>query len=192
MKMENEITVEVDTDLETLDKILKEKGFKVKKECDLNDIYMIRKEDKTGDYLTMLSKCILLRHSFNKDFDKKRLSYKYKEYNDNMELIKDGKIEVIVDDIDKAKQLLEVFNFEELLRLYDHMYIYVSDKDEFAVQVVNNKHIYIEIENECNIANRVYQSQAEMKQVLTDNNIPIKGNNYFVRKALIELEENDK
>lgn len=192
MKMENEITVEVDTDFNSLDKLLKEHGFEVKKECDLNDIYMIRKEDKTGDYLTMLSKCILLRHSFNKDFDKKRLSYKYKEYNDHMELIKDGKIEVIIDDIDKAKQLLEVFNFEELLRIYDHMYIYVSDKDEFAVQVVNNKHIYIEIENKCNIVNRTYQSQDEMKQVFIDNNIPIKENNYFVRKALIELEENKK
>ena len=54
---------------------------------------------------------------------------------------------------------------------------------------VNNKHIYIEIEDRCNYANRFYNSVDEMKQVIITNSIPIKNNDFFVRKAEIELQE---
>lgn len=62
MNYENEITVEVDTDLEDLINILEERGFKLKEEYDLNDIYLINKNDKENDYLSMLNKCVLIRH----------------------------------------------------------------------------------------------------------------------------------
>lgn len=43
MKFENEITVEIDVTLNELKDILKNKGFEVKEEYDLNDVYMINK-----------------------------------------------------------------------------------------------------------------------------------------------------
>ena len=43
MNYENEITVEVDTNLENLINILEERGFKLKEEYDLNDIYLMIK-----------------------------------------------------------------------------------------------------------------------------------------------------
>lgn len=49
MNYENEITVEVDTNLENLINILEERGFKLKEEYDLNDIYLINKNDKEND-----------------------------------------------------------------------------------------------------------------------------------------------
>ena len=58
MNYENEITVEVDTNLENLINILEERGFKLKEEYDLNDIYLINKNDKENDYLSMLNKCV--------------------------------------------------------------------------------------------------------------------------------------
>ena len=92
-------------------------------------------------------------------------------------------------DIENCKLLFEELNFEELIRINDHMLIYATDNDEFAVQNVNNKHIYIEIEDKCNYANRFYNSIEEMKKVIIDNSIPIKNNNYFIKKAEIELQE---
>ena len=71
----------------------------------------------------------------------------------------------------------------------DHILVYATEKDELAIQVVNNNHIYIEIEEECHYANRIYNSIEEMKKVIIDNNIPIKDNNYFAKKAEIELKE---
>jgi len=189
MNYENEITVEVDTGLEELISILESRGFKLKETYDLNDIYLISKNDKKGDYLSMLNKCVLIRHIIEEDKETKMLTYKYKEYNENKEITKQGKVKVIIDDIDNSKLLFEGLGFEELIRINDHMLVYATDKDEFVIQNVNNKHIYIEIEDKCHYANRFYNSIEEMKNVINDNLIPIKNNDFFVKKAEIELQE---
>lgn len=189
MNYENEITVEVNTNMNDLIKILESKGFKLKEAYNLNDIYLINKKDKNNDYLSMLNKCVLIRHIIEDDKENKLLTYKYKEYNKNKEITKQEKINVKVDDIDNSKLLLEKLGFEELIKIYDKLYVYATDRDELVVQSVNNKHIYIEIEDKCHYANRIYNSVDEMKAVIIDNSIPIKNNNYFVKKAEIELQE---
>lgn len=191
MLYENEITVEVDTSLENLIKILETHNFKLMEEYDLNDIYMINKDDLNElDYLKLLGKCVLIRHVIEKDKDKKMLTYKYKEYNDLGEITKQGKIKCNIDDIEKAKELFERLNFKELITINDHLLIYSNGIDEFALQSVNNKHLYIEIEDKCNYANRFYSSIDEMKEAINKYSIPIKNDDYFVKKALIELVEN--
>ncbi len=189
MNYENEITVEVNTNMNDLIKIVESKGFKLKESYNLNDIYLINKRDKNNDYLQVLNKCVLIRHIIEDNKENKLLTYKYKEYNKNKEIIKQGKINVKVDDIDNSKLLLEKLGFEELIKIYDKLYVYATDRDELVVQSVNNKHIYIEIEDKCHYANRIYNSVDEMKAVIIDNSIPIKNNNYFVKKAEIELQE---
>lgn len=189
MNIENEITVEVDTSLEELFNILESKGFKLKEEFDYNDIYLINKNDREDDYLSMLNKCIIIRNIIEKKKDTKFLVYKHKEYNDNKEIIKQEQVKVKIDNIDNSKLLFEQLGFEELIRINDHMYVFATDKDEFVVQNVNNKHIYIEIEDECRYANRFYNSIDEMKSVIIDNSIPFKNNDFFVKKAEIELKE---
>ena len=189
MNNENEITVEVDTSLDELIKILKSKGFKQREEFDYNDIYLINKNDREDDYLSMLNKCIIIRNIIEKKKDTKFLVYKHKEYNDNKEIIKQEQVKVKIDNIDNSKLLFEQLGFEELIRINDHMYVFATDKDEFVVQNVNNKHIYIEIEDECRYANRFYNSIDEMKSVIIDNSIPFKNNDFFVKKAEIELKE---
>ena len=189
MNNENEITVEVDTSLDELIKILKSKGFKKREEFDYNDIYLINKNDREDDYLSMLNKCIIIRNIIEKKKDTKFLVYKHKEYNDNKEIIKQEQVKVEIDNIDNSKLLFEQLGFEELIRINDHMYVFATDKDEFVVQNVNNKHIYIEIEDECRYANRFYNSIDEMKSVIIDNSIPFKNNDFFVKKAEIELKE---
>ena len=189
MNYENEITVEVTTSLDELIKSLEDKGFELKEKYDLNDIYLINKNDEEKDYLSMLNKCVLIRDIIEETKENKMLTYKYKEYNDNKEITKQGKIKVKIDDIDNAKLLLEKLNFEELIRINDHLYVYATDKDELIIQDVNDKHIYIEIEDKCGYADRFYNSIDEMKEVIINNEIPMKGNNFFVKKAEIELEE---
>ncbi len=189
MNYESEITVEVNTNMNDLIKILESKGFKLKEAYNLNDIYLINKRDKNNDYLQVLNKCVLIRHIIEDNKENKLLTYKYKEYNKNKEITKQGKINIKVDDIDNSKLLFEKLGFEELIKIYDKLYVYATDRDELVVQSVNNKHIYIEIEDKCHYANRVYNSIDEMKAVIIDNSIPIKNNNYFVKKAEIELQE---
>lgn len=137
----------------------------------------------------MLNKCILIRNVIEENKETKMLTYKYKEYNENNDIIKQGKIKVKIDDIASSKLLFEKLNFEELIRVNDHSLVYATDKDELVIQNVNDKHIYIEIEDKCHYANRFYNSIDEMKNVIINNSIPIKNNDYFVKKAEIELKE---
>lgn len=192
MKFENEITVEVDTNLDNLVNLLEKNNFELKETYDLKDIYLIHKNDKKGDYLSMLSKCVLIRDIIEENKETKMLTYKYKEYNDAKEITKQGKIKCKIEDIENAKLLFEKLDFEELIRINDHMMVYATDTDELVIQNVNDKHIYIEIEDKCNYANKQYKSIDEMKNVINKYKIPIKDNNYFVKKAEIELQETYK
>ena len=181
MNYESEITVEVCVDLSSLIKILEENGFELKEVYDLNDIYLINKNDKEDDYLSMLNKCVLIRNIIEEDKETKLLTYKYKEYNENKEITRQGKVKVKIDDISNSKLLFEKLGFQELIRINDHMLVYATDKDELVIQNVNNKHIYIEIEDKCNYADKFYNSIDEMKKVITDNNIPINNYDFFVK-----------
>ena len=189
MEFEDEITIEVDTDLDSLIKILESNGFELKEEYDLNDIYMINKNDKKGDYLSMLAKCVLIRHIIEKDKETKMLTYKYKEYNDKKEITKQGKIKCKIDSIENSRAIFDGLGFERLIEIKDHMLVYANKEDELVVQNVNGKHIYIEIEDKCNYVDRVYNSIDEMKEVISKYSIPMKGSNYFAKKAEIELQE---
>ena len=106
MNYENEITVEADANLQELISILTNKGFLLKEKYDLNDIYLINKADRKGDFLSMLNKCGLIRHIVEEHKETKMLTYKHKEYNENKEITKQGKIKVVIDDIEKTISML--------------------------------------------------------------------------------------
>ena len=193
MKYENEITVETVCSLQELNNLLEKLEFKVMEEYDVFDIYMLDKNyNNTENKLELLKHCILIRDIVGKDEEIKKITYKYKEYNEKEEIVKQGKIDCEILDIEETKNLFEALNYEELIRINDHIIVYSNNIDELAVQVVNNKHIYIEIEEKCNYINKKYNSLDELKNVVSKYKIPIKEENYFVKKAEIELEEKTK
>lgn len=193
MEYENEITVEVSCSLKELQDILENNNFKIVNEYDLNDIYMVEKNNvKEVDSLELLKKCVLIRDIIQKGREKKLITYKYKEYNEDREIVRQGNVNCIINSIKEAKQLFEAINYEELIKINDHLIIYSNGVDEFAVQLVNDKHIYIEIEEKCNYADKMYKNIDEMKNVVIKYNIPILDNNYFVKKAEIEVEEKNR
>ena len=193
MKYENEITVETVCSIQELNNLLEKLEFKVMEEYDVFDIYMLDKNyNNTENKLELLKHCILIRDIVGKDEETKKITYKYKEYNEKEEIVKQGKSDCEILDIEEAKNLFEALNYEELIRINDHIIVYSNNIDELAVQVVNNKHIYIEIEEKCNYINKKYNSLGEMINVVSKYKIPIKEENYFVKKAEIELEEKTK
>lgn len=190
MNFENEITVLVNSELNDIKEYLSNLGFKVMEEYCVNDIYMINKCYVDNEHsLELLKKCVLIRNIIDESGSKKFLTYKYKEYNDKEEIIKQGKINVKVDSIDNSKKLLEALNFEKLISINDNLTVYSNGVDEIVLQYVNNKHVYIEIEDKCNYIDKKYNSIEEMIDVIKKYNIPIKDDNYFVKKAYIELSE---
>ncbi len=190
MVYENEITVEVDTNLENLKSILINNKFKIKEEYDVVDHYMLRKDYKINENnLDILKNCILIRKIIEDKKTTNLLTYKYKEYNDSNEIIKQGKINCKVDSTIAAQELLEAIGYYKLIEINDHIIVYANEMTELSVQLVNNKHIYIEIEEKCNFIDKTYESIEDMKEEINKYQIPIKDNNYFVKKAEIELME---
>lgn len=188
MKEEMEITVKVTTDYETLKNVLEKQGFSIKEEYELNDIYMIEKNIPLRELskLEVLKKCILVRDIVG---IKKVLLYKYKEYLENGDIKRQGKIECPILDIQKAVLFMEAIFYKTLFKIYDKCIVFANDETELVVQLVNNKYIFIELENTCQYVKKTYNSILDMKEDLQRYNLPIDETNFFVKKAEIMLEE---
>lgn len=190
MKFEKEITVEVSCNIEELLKILKENDFELKEVYDVNDIYMIDKKYKNiEDKLELLKHAILIRDIIEENKETKQITYKYKEYDENGNIIKQGKTNCKINSIEEAVNLFNALGYEKLININDHLLVYANKDDEFVIECVNNKHIYIEIEDKCNYIDKCYKSDEEMKDVINKYNLPLKQNNYYAKKALDELNE---
>ena len=182
--MDNEITVEVNISYEELDKLLKEKGFKIVDEYTVNDTYMLDNRIDTTNLSNrvILSKCILVRDMSPYT---KNLTYKNKEFDQNGDIVNQVKIDCPVEDIDKAIKFMEAINYKKLFNLKDDFIIYSNDLIELAIQLVDS-HIYIEVE--AKYKDKVYTID-EMKQMLDSYDLPYDKSNYFVKKAEIKMEE---
>ena len=189
MVFEKEVTVEINLSLEKIKEYFESLNFKLKEEYSINDIYMVKKDfiDSTNNYLEILKNCVLIRDIIEKDKEIKMITYKYKEYNENGDIVKQGKSDCRIYDVANAKELLESIGYIELIKINDNIMVFSNDYDEFALQDVNNRHIYLEIEEKCNYI--VYSGIDEMKEVIKKYDIPVKSENYFVKKAEIELME---
>lgn len=190
MKFEKEITVEVSCNIEELLKILKENAFELKEVYDVNDIYMIDKKYKSiEDKLELLKHTILIRDIIEENKETKQITYKYKEYDENGNITKQGKTNCKINSIEEAVNLFNALGYEKLININDHLLVYANKDDEFVIECVNNKHIYIEIEDKCNYIDKCYKSDEEMKDAINKYNLPLKQNNYYAKKALDELNE---
>lgn len=52
------------------------------------------------------------------------------------------------------------------MEIHYHIIVYANESTELAVQLINNKHIYIEIEEKCNYVDKVFSDIEEMKETL--------------------------
>ena len=189
MKMEKEITVLVTCDYNQLHQELINEGFNIKEEYELNDDYMLdsRIDISKMNKLDILKNCILIRNIVG---IKKVLLYKYKKYDENENIIEQGKIECPIEDINKAIKFMEAINYKHLFKIYDKCIVYANNKSELVVQLVNNEYIFIEMEDKCEHIDKIYNSIEEMINDLNSYNLSFDRNNYFVKKAELILEKN--
>ncbi len=188
VKMETEITVKVTSTYEELHNLLISQGLKILDDYQLDDIYVVPKDLDiyNTDELEVLKHCVLIRDVANKD---KKLVYKYKKYKDNGDIIEQGKTQCKIEDIDQALNFMKAINYIELFKINDHVIVYGNKESELCVQLVNDKYIFIEIEEDCHHTDRKYTSIEEMINDLEKYNIEYDKSDYYVKKALISLKE---
>ncbi len=188
MKFENEITVLVKTDYKSLEEELKKLSFVKKEQYEINDIYMINNDIDLLSMKTLdiLKNCILIRDIVGIE---KQFLYKYKEYNNNGDILRQAKVKCPITDIGSATSFMGAINYKELFRIYDKCIVFANDKTELVVQIVNNKYIFIEMETEESFNDKKYMNIDEMKEELFSYNLSIDKSNIFVKKAEIILNE---
>lgn len=188
MQLETEITVLVTVDYETLEKELKQNNFVKKEEYTVNDVYMIDNKIDISNMnnLDILKKCILVRNI--EGFSKESL-YKYKKYDDNGDILEQGKVRCPITNIPKAIQFMKAINYKELFKVHDKCIVYANSKSELIVQLVNDKYIFVEMENKCEFIDRVYNNVDELKEDICSYNLSIDKSNFFVKKAEMILNE---
>ena len=191
MKYENEITVQVTCNYEELHSLLIKQGFKIIEKYTIIDEYLISKDYdlRNKNYLDILKECVIVRYIEN---TLKELLYKYKEYNNNGDILKQAKVSCKVNDIKEASNFMKTIGYKELIHIQNNSVVYTNDKIEFAVQLVNDKYIFIELEERSEHVKTVFSNLEDMKKVIDSLNIPMVKNNYFAKKAVIVLEESKK
>ena len=191
MKYENEITVQVTCNYEELHSLLIKQGFKIIEKYKVIDEYLISKDYdlKNKNSLDILKECVIVRYIEN---TLKELLYKYKEYSNNGDILKQAKVSCKVNDIKEASNFMKTIGYKELIHIQNNSVVYTNDKIEFAVQLVNDKYIFIELEERSEHVKTVFSNVEDMKKVINSLNIPMVKNNYFAKKAVIVLEESKK
>lgn len=185
MNFKKEITVEVKSSREELIRYLDNNFFNKKEEYTMYDIYYVKKDyNLDNDIFDILNNCILIRNVGNKIL---YYVYKYKEYDDKGNIIKDGKAKVEIKDIEKAKEFLENIGYKEFINIKDLITVYEKNNLEFAVEYVNDRHLYIEIEE-----NETYDTIEKLIDALEKTKINYDRSNYFAKKAKLIYEETYK
>lgn len=192
-----EVTTRVNESLKDVEKKLKEQGFEFIRKSRIEDIYMTQKLDnlRKDSIIDILKNSVLIRYLLvnNKDVFKK-ITYKNKVYKDDV-VISEEKINVNIDDIEKAEKLFDVLGFKKLVEVKYDVIVYKKDNIELAFQDVEKLGLLLEYENEKDFEGysdgQILQEKNKMLESIRSFNIDIT-NEFDVKKAyeLIEKEIN--
>ncbi len=182
-----EITVKVNNSLKELDKILTKAGYKIIRRCRIEDIYLTqrKKELTKNNIIDILNSSVLIRYLNTGDNEYKKITYKIKEYKGKT-VISEEKINVNIDDINKAERLFNKLGFEKLTDVKYDLVVYSNLKYEFAFQEVENLGLLLEFEHPddfTGITNaKIIKEKEKMLKIVKDTGLSV-GDDYDIKKA---------
>jgi adenylate cyclase class IV len=190
LKESNEITLKIKCELNEFYKIIEEKGFKIIDEFSMDDTYFVPKEvdlDKT-DIRDTLSKALLVRDIIGKMSNKrtKLITFKIKNFDEAGNILNQESINCNILEIEDAKKLLKVIGYKEIMNIKENDVVYEKDGFQLAVKNIKDGDNLIEIETE---ENDEIDTIEKLIQKVNKMGIPVYTDDYFVKKAEIELEK---
>lgn len=190
IKESNEITVKIKGKLENFYKIIEEKGFKIIDKFKMSDVYFIPNTIDINKMNTrdILSKAVLVRDIRGKMSNRitKKITYKIKSFDNNGNIINQESINCDILEIEDAKKLLKEIGYIEIMNIEEEDVVYEKDGFQLAVKDIQNGDNLIEIETE---ENDSLNTVEKLKKKVNELDIPIYTDNYFVKKAEIELDK---
>lgn len=188
LKESNEITVKIKGKIEHLYSTLKEQNYKIVDRFHMDDTYFIPKDINLSSMTEreILAKAILIRKITRENSVKitKCITFKIKEFDNNGDILRQEAINCDVVSIEDAKRLLSAVGYLEIMNIKENDIVYKKGEVSFAIKDIENGDNLIEIETEDKDGLRTIE---ELKETINKLNIPIEKDNYFVKKAEIEL-----
>lgn len=181
LKFENEITVIVTCDYDELTRILKTNGYSVTNELKLVDTYMFNSNQDIYHMSNsdILKNYVLVRVPSN---NTPQITYKYKEINEDGSIKRQGKANCDVKDENQALNLLECLGYQKGFIIDNDIKFYEKDNSRLVAAYVNDEYLCIEYSG---------IGEQTIEEVISDFQklgIPYDESNYFVNKAMIELD----
>lgn len=190
IKESNEITVKIKVKLDKFYKLVEEKGFKVVNKFSMDDTYFIPKTLKLETMSTreILSKAVLIRDIKSGISDRitKKITFKIKNFDECGNILSQESINCDILNIEDAKKLLRAIGYKEIMNIKEDDVVYEKDGFELAIKDINNGDKLIEVETE---ENNDFDTVEKLIKKVNELEIPIHTDNYFVKKAEIELDK---
>lgn len=190
LKESNEITVKIKGNLAEFYKIVEEKGFRIIDQFSMDDTYFvpISLDIKNLTTREILSKAILVRNIYDKTSEemKKKITFKIKDFDKEGNILSQEAISCDVLNTDDAMRLLQAIGYKKIMNIKEYDIVYGKDGFELAIKDIKNGEKLIEIETE---ANKELNKIDKLISKVDEIDIPIYKDNYFVKKAEIELNK---
>ena len=190
LKESNEITVKIKGSITEFYKIVEEKGFRIIDQFSMDDTYFvpISLDIKNLTTREILSKAILVRNIYDKTSEemKKKITFKIKDFDKEGNILSQEAISCDVLNTDDAMRLLQVIGYKKIMNIKEDDIVYEKDGFELAIKDIKNGEKLIEIETE---ANEELNTIDKLISKIDKIDIPIYKDNYFVKKAEIELNK---
>lgn len=188
IKEENEITVKVMCTKNELIKHLTDNGFKKCREFTLDDYYFIPKDLDLEKMTTreIISKAVIIRYIVNEENVVQKITFKIKDIADNGDIINQQAISCDIYKIEDAKKLFKAIGYNEIMNIKEDDVTYSKDGFELAIKDIKNGDILIEIETE---SNTEWDTIEKIKARISEINLPIEQEKYFIKKAEVELDK---
>lgn len=189
-KESNEITIKIKCELNEFYKIIEEKGFKIINKFSMDDTYFIPEETDLEklSIRDILAKAVLVRNIIGKTSNKrtKLITFKIKNFDKAGNILNQESINCNISETEEAKKLLKAIGYKEIMNIKEDDIVYEKDGFELAIKDIKNGDNLIEIETE---ETKDLDSIEKLIQKVNEIEIPIYTDNYFVKKAEIELEK---
>lgn len=190
LKKSNEITVKIKGNLKEFYKIIESKNFKIVDKFSMNDSYFIPEKLKLSEMSTrkILSNAILIRDIRDKISGKtvKKITFKIKQFDEDGNIVNQSAINCNVYEVEEAKKLFEAIGYKQIMNIYEEDIVYEKDGLQLAIKDIKNGEKLIEVETE---ESEELNTIDKLIKKINEINIPIYTDNYFVKKAEIELDK---
>lgn len=194
--MSNEITVRITCSLQEIYNILKNKGFSIVDKYNLEDTYYVLNyiDIRKQPIREILKKYVLIRSiiqfvpdDFIDSYNLFTMTFKNKNIALDGTIISQDKKDCQIQNIEQGKAFIESLGYKEIMTIKENAIVYGKGELKLVIKDVVNGDNLIEIETIED--NSGLDTTDKLKAIINELQIPIDTNDYFVKKAEIELKK---